>query len=104
MGKETRRGFLKLCAAGALSVAPLGVLWTRSEGESDGSQLIIRIRPVTPHHCSPSFRRYCERATFRTVDEALQVSRRTPHAYVVYPVLPGSNPHQGPQGSGLPGV
>lgn len=85
MGKATRRGFLRLFGLGALAFSPFATLIPLSGRPLRKTKVgTIRIKPVEPSLCTPSFVRFCKRATFKTVADAMKVARRTDQPYVIY--------------------
>jgi len=85
MGKGTRRGFLRLFGLGALALSPLATLIPLAGRPTRKAEVgTIRIKPAEPSLCTPSFVRFCQRATFKTVADAMKVARRTDQPYVIY--------------------
>jgi hypothetical protein len=46
--------------------------------------LPVRIRPLNPERCSPSFQRFCKRARFASAEKALSAMQHHHHPYVIY--------------------
>lgn len=90
MNGKTRRGFLKTAGLALLAIGPLAGawgLWSRVPSRPAArTGARIRIRPVDPKRCAPSFRAYCERASFATAADAVRVAARTRYPFLIYHV------------------
>ncbi|MEZ5405123.1 MAG: hypothetical protein R3F23_02790 [Verrucomicrobiia bacterium] len=73
----SRRDFLALCGGASIAALPIFGSFFSVEKAS------IRIRPINEQLASASFKKFCEKARFRSLEEAVK-SVRNREAFVVY--------------------
>jgi len=72
-----RQTFLRTLSAVSLAAATGGGVWSSLRGR-------VCVRPVEPALCGRSFLSFCERARFRTAEEAVLVAGRRGHLFELF--------------------